>query len=110
MGLAGGLNLYRYAPNPLSWIDPLGLCKTGPNEYTGQGYHNVTYAAEPVKPKDAVGRWDNLLDPGPHTHIHPRTGLLDLDRIVSVDGTRSTRYGNHKMNVNNSVVRVPLPK
>lgn len=27
IGLAGGLNLYAYAPNPLSYIDPLGLCK-----------------------------------------------------------------------------------
>ncbi|NKI70434.1 type IV secretion protein Rhs [Collimonas pratensis] len=25
IGLAGGENLYQYAPNPLSWIDPLGL-------------------------------------------------------------------------------------
>ncbi|HCD7553912.1 TPA: PAAR domain-containing protein [Citrobacter farmeri] len=25
VGLAGGLNLYQYAPNPLRWIDPLGL-------------------------------------------------------------------------------------
>lgn len=25
IGLAGGINLYRYAPNPLTWIDPLGL-------------------------------------------------------------------------------------
>nr|WP_316250611.1 hypothetical protein [Photorhabdus kayaii] len=25
MGLAGGLNLYAYVPNPVSWIDPLGL-------------------------------------------------------------------------------------
>nr|WP_077946559.1 hypothetical protein [Salmonella enterica] len=25
MGLRGGLNLYQYAPNPLSWIDPWGL-------------------------------------------------------------------------------------
>jgi RHS repeat-associated protein len=24
IGLAGGINLQRYAPNPLSWIDPLG--------------------------------------------------------------------------------------
>ncbi|MCV9215697.1 RHS domain-containing protein, partial [Escherichia coli] len=24
-GLAGGINLYAYGPNPLSWIDPLGL-------------------------------------------------------------------------------------
>ncbi|EDV3055260.1 hypothetical protein HU71_004800 [Salmonella enterica subsp. enterica] len=27
IGLAGGLNLYAYAPNPISWIDPLGLAK-----------------------------------------------------------------------------------
>ncbi|WP_168393721.1 RHS repeat-associated core domain-containing protein, partial [Erwinia amylovora] len=27
IGLAGGVNLYAYAPNPLSWIDPLGLAK-----------------------------------------------------------------------------------
>ncbi len=25
IGLAGGLNLYQYAPNPLGWVDPLGL-------------------------------------------------------------------------------------
>nr|WP_261288668.1 RHS repeat-associated core domain-containing protein [Serratia fonticola] len=25
IGLLGGINLYRYAPNPLGWIDPLGL-------------------------------------------------------------------------------------
>ncbi len=24
-GLEGGWNLYQYAPNPLSWVDPLGL-------------------------------------------------------------------------------------
>ncbi|MER0209549.1 RHS repeat-associated core domain-containing protein [Brenneria sp. L4-2C] len=27
VGLTGGLNLYAYAPNPLTWIDPLGLSK-----------------------------------------------------------------------------------
>ncbi|EOF5101369.1 RHS repeat-associated core domain-containing protein, partial [Salmonella enterica] len=26
--LGAGLNLYAYAPNPLGWIDPLGLAKT----------------------------------------------------------------------------------
>ncbi|SUG39522.1 Rhs-family protein [Salmonella enterica subsp. arizonae] len=25
IGLAGGINLYQYVPNPLGWIDPLGL-------------------------------------------------------------------------------------
>ncbi|ECQ6566613.1 RHS repeat-associated core domain-containing protein [Salmonella enterica subsp. enterica] len=27
ISLKGGINLYAYAPNPLSWIDPLGLAK-----------------------------------------------------------------------------------
>nr|WP_282507474.1 RHS repeat-associated core domain-containing protein [Burkholderia cepacia] len=27
IGLAGGDNLYQYAPNPVQWIDPLGLTK-----------------------------------------------------------------------------------
>ncbi|EKP1748511.1 RHS repeat-associated core domain-containing protein, partial [Salmonella enterica] len=30
IGLAGGINLYQYAPNPLSWIDPLGLSPVSP--------------------------------------------------------------------------------
>ena len=30
IGLEGGLNLYQYAPNPLNWIDPLGLSKCEP--------------------------------------------------------------------------------
>nr|WP_318289842.1 hypothetical protein [Paraburkholderia sp. BL8N3] len=25
MGLAGGLNAYAYGPNPIEWVDPLGL-------------------------------------------------------------------------------------
>jgi RHS repeat-associated protein len=28
IGLAGGVNLFQYAVNPVNWIDPLGLsCK-----------------------------------------------------------------------------------
>ncbi|MCR6477814.1 RHS domain-containing protein [Variovorax sp. ZS18.2.2] len=26
--LAGGANLYRFAPNPITWVDPSGLCST----------------------------------------------------------------------------------
>jgi RHS repeat-associated protein len=29
IGLLGGLNNYQYAPNPVQWIDPLGLCSEG---------------------------------------------------------------------------------
>ncbi|WP_153099846.1 RHS repeat-associated core domain-containing protein [Paraburkholderia hayleyella] len=27
IGLVGGVNVYQYAPNPIGWIDPLGLIK-----------------------------------------------------------------------------------
>nr|WP_321882673.1 RHS repeat-associated core domain-containing protein [Paraburkholderia bannensis] len=30
IGLAGGVNAYRYAPNPVQWVDPLGLTPTTP--------------------------------------------------------------------------------
>jgi RHS repeat-associated protein len=29
IGLMGGVNLYQYAPNPVGWVDPLGLAKRG---------------------------------------------------------------------------------
>ncbi|EGZ4337002.1 hypothetical protein AHV17_004388 [Salmonella enterica subsp. enterica serovar Texas] len=37
IGLAGGINLYRYAPNALGWIDPLGL------DYTTWQIHSPGY-------------------------------------------------------------------
>ncbi|WP_134928790.1 RHS repeat-associated core domain-containing protein, partial [Pseudomonas protegens] len=41
---AGGLNLYQYAPNPILWLDPLGLAKRGPKT-NGEGPHNEAIAA-----------------------------------------------------------------
>ncbi|MGW6275924.1 RHS repeat domain-containing protein [Kribbella sp. NPDC055071] len=90
-------------------------------------------APSPVKPASALARWDEFLGPGEHTNLHPRTGQMDPDRIVSSDGTRSIRFGDHEMgsaptkfhyheetwqydpignmwNVDNVLVRVPFPK
>ena len=38
IGLLGGFNLYQYAPNPLTWIDPLGLTKDP--VYENPGHHD----------------------------------------------------------------------
>jgi len=46
IGLAGGINLYQYAPNALGWVDPWGLmkCKNPAKEATKwQGPGNKTY-------------------------------------------------------------------
>lgn len=42
IGLAGGLNLYAYAPNPLSYIDPLGLQRTWCGRPQNKSTHHST--------------------------------------------------------------------
>lgn len=37
IGLKGGINLYKYAPNPMSWVDPLGLSRCAPGTASGKG-------------------------------------------------------------------------
>jgi hypothetical protein len=97
----------------------------------GEGYKKETKAPKPMKLKDALAEWDRFLGPKPHSNKHPRTGLPDPHRIVSQDGLRSIRYGNHEtlgkpsrhhfheetwtfdrqknvMNVDNLMIRVPL--
>ena len=51
IGLMGGLNAYRYCPNPVEWVDPLGLCKEdcdGTN-YLYRGVHSEHSALEDAK-------------------------------------------------------------
>ncbi|OWS72899.1 hypothetical protein CBW22_25355, partial [Pantoea sp. VS1] len=50
IGLAGGLNLYQYAPNPLSWVDPLGLSAAHRGRIQAQGMsleESVSWSQEP---------------------------------------------------------------
>lgn len=71
IGLVGGINQYQYAPNPVNWIDPLGLsCKEGtdsglPEE---EGLKPVTllpveWAIEGLA--DAAEQLAQMLDTGP---------------------------------------------
>ena len=110
-----GLNLYAYCKNnPVVYYDPSGYgeekCdKVGGNDsksssssegcnIPGRGYHKEVYANKPVKVTEAVDKWEDFLEPGEYTDIHPRTGLKDPDRIFSADGKRSIRFGSHEMN------------
>jgi RHS repeat-associated protein len=78
LGLQGGTNAFRYAPNPLAWIDPLGLCngnsKASQNEQHGYEIidtHNgkvvvkVGVSGQPLnkngspRANSQVNRWNN---------------------------------------------------
>jgi hypothetical protein len=78
--------------------DSVSKVKSETKSIPGRGYHKEVYSNKPVKVKDAVDKWNEFLGSGEHTNIHPRTGLKDPDRIFSVDGTRSIRFGLHEMN------------
>ncbi|WP_436023270.1 RHS repeat-associated core domain-containing protein, partial [Trinickia sp. LjRoot230] len=53
IGLAGGDNLYQYAPNPLQWIDPLGLWGSGPRtKYRYNGDGSLKSATARIRPED----------------------------------------------------------
>ncbi|SHG80911.1 RHS repeat-associated core domain-containing protein [Streptoalloteichus hindustanus] len=139
IGFDGGFNLHAYVGNlPTALTDPSGLKpatakpgNTGGNS-NNRAIETETIHPRPVKPRDAVDRWDDFLGPGPHSNIHPRTGLPDPNRITSADGKRTIRFGDHEMNskptkfhyheetwrqdssgqfyVDNVQVRVPFPK
>ncbi|NML31949.1 RHS repeat-associated core domain-containing protein [Paraburkholderia antibiotica] len=77
IGLQGGINVYQYAPNPVGWIDPLGLTSTTPpacgcldwsrtNPRTGETAtdHVMQHGNDiPVKPSHGVFRMIQLRRP-----------------------------------------------
>ncbi|MFC1416547.1 DUF6531 domain-containing protein [Streptacidiphilus cavernicola] len=126
LGLVPAPNPDTYVHNPHTWSDPLGL---SPHQKVTE--LPETTAPKPLKPQDADQAMTDFLGPGPYTNIHPRTGVPDPNRLVSADGRRSIRIGNHEMNskptkfhfhmetwdfvspsnewiVGNTMVRVPL--
>ncbi|MFI9584536.1 putative T7SS-secreted protein [Streptomyces sp. NPDC052236] len=129
LGLAPAPNSATYVHNPHTWIDPLGLAPCFPQEKVINTPEVVD--PKPRKPHQAMAEWEEFLGEGPYTNIHPRTGQPDPDRLVSADGQRSIRMGDHEMNskptkfhfhketwtfispsntwvVDNTMVRVPL--
>jgi hypothetical protein len=86
----------RYDENQLLRVSHAGFA-TKPAAATSARAKVTETMGTPVRSTDAVAEWEVFLGPGPHSSIHPRTGLPDPDRIVSADGLRSIRMGSHEM-------------
>ena len=50
----------------------------------------------PIRGGVALDEWNKYLG-ADQTNTHPRTGVPDPNRVVSGDGTRSVRFGDHEM-------------
>src|SRR5262249_40602069 len=81
IGLLGGENFYRYAPNPFAWIDPLGLKL--PNKTAGEKRH-----------KAAVKQIDKTLPPG--ARISEECPLRSCKTGKVIKDTRKTGPGVKK--------------
>ncbi|WP_252088923.1 RHS repeat-associated core domain-containing protein, partial [Pseudomonas sp. MWU13-3659] len=91
---SGGLNLFEYAPNPLGWVDPLGLqkncCPDKEPEWTPHGYKHVA-------PKNSS--WKDIVKStkkGPAKY-KPGTDIEALERSVHRDGQPVTNGKSWKV-------------
>jgi RHS repeat-associated protein len=92
IGLAGGLNAFQYAPNPISWVDPLGLARI----FKNAPYHGKTDNAVKSKaPTNGQAALDNSVlvkDTAPR-----RIGVdIDNEEFVVLDRTRTHANGDEE--------------
>ncbi len=106
IGLAGGVNLHQYAPNPVSWIDPLGwnpVCRMS------QTPHETASSLPLVRP--GTSAWQKAVEAirqGGKGDIRVSTaaeakallqearGGMDRRKMYSDDGDYSKGYQVHK--------------
>ncbi|EDW1535551.1 hypothetical protein QE60_000998, partial [Salmonella enterica subsp. enterica] len=102
--LAGGINLYQYASNPLSWIDPLGLCpKTAQKgehatlrhrqgRPVGQTISDIQRARKADVLIQSDGRWV-VLGPNGRAHVIEADGS---EIITSMSGVSRSNVGRRR--------------
>ena len=85
IGLAGGINLYQYAKNPVGYIDPLGLTPVDAPGYNVYGLYDLDINGKPVGDPYYVGITNDLdrrtaehVDSGRLTGTR-KTGLIPID-------------------------------
>ncbi|EFO1363694.1 type IV secretion protein Rhs, partial [Escherichia coli] len=105
IGLLGGINLYQYAPNPLGWIDPLGL-KCGPmvKKVNGRNPSNSAYAGRiyPASklPVDIRGKYPHGV-PFNHagfpdfSHYSIKNTRIELGSSRDIDFARADRAAGY---------------
>jgi len=86
IGLAGGVNNYKYAPNPISWIDLLGLMAKA-----GDGCEVTTEFEKGSRINDPIAKFSVTIQVSKSkSHIKIVTTLLTSANIA-LSGFRATK-------------------
>ncbi|EBH8110640.1 RHS repeat protein, partial [Salmonella enterica subsp. enterica serovar Typhimurium str. UK-1] len=100
IGLRGGLNLYQYAPNPLSWVDPWGLAPS-PSAELGKamGGTPTGYAAHHLLPTHIAAN-SSLIQEAVNRGIYNPNGatngaFLPRTAAESLSTGKPLHSGNH---------------
>ncbi|WP_244135292.1 MULTISPECIES: RHS repeat-associated core domain-containing protein [unclassified Burkholderia] len=75
IGLAGGINVFQYAPNPVQWVDPLGLARSGQWVNVGNGRIRI----DPP----------HVENTNQQTHAHCQCKSRKQEIVVNKDGSQS---------------------
>ncbi|ORF06390.1 RHS repeat domain-containing protein [Snodgrassella alvi] len=94
IGLAGGFNLYQYAPNPLMWIDPWGLrrsctpkrTKHVPNRHIRR-HNKIGKSKYNSKEKNYFQSKSKYKKPNQYRKLENRT-MKNPDRVIQQRGGR----------------------
>lgn len=78
IGLAGGINLTAYAPNPLSWIDPFGWCPRANQQQGDKGRDALVGRLRNSKRFEVINKEVRVNTPG--NGNHRKMDILVFDR------------------------------
>ena len=96
IGLMGGTNNYKYASNPISWIDPLGLsCKLGVKDHKvyalyDKGSDKPYYVG--ITKQDVMDRMGQHMKSG-------RYGENTTHKIIGENMTKAEARGSEQYNI-----------
>ncbi|MEN3751784.1 RHS repeat-associated core domain-containing protein [Mangrovibacter sp. SLW1] len=89
IGLAGGINLYSYVPNPLAWVDPLGLATCAVNTLKNARENN--YAISSTQRQQIIDSIDNNKLKSMFSELYrPGANIPDGGTAASILHTKTT--------------------
>ena len=95
IGLLGGLNAYQYTPNPINWVDPLGLNKECPDK-TGTVYDSITATQETIE-GTSIPKSFELETEGGKFWVHPNATKHMTEYLTRNGASHSSSMSSQAM-------------